>query len=183
MGAAADRAGQSRGAPRPLCTPHDPPDGPSRGRRAIHRVPGDPGGSRNGGGPTSSSTRTPASWRPASGLSPATPATPRKPPADPQLVLPGDDGPQPDPISEDASILLETAAGPVLILGCAHGGVLNILDHLAGRLGGFQAARRPGRHASHVLSARKDPGGHRPAGGLRGGPRGRLALHPERMRP
>jgi 7,8-dihydropterin-6-yl-methyl-4-(beta-D-ribofuranosyl)aminobenzene 5'-phosphate synthase len=60
---------------------------------------------------------------------------PAQTPTDPQLVLPGDDGPQPDPIAEDASLLLETAAGPVLILGCAHGGVLNILDHLASRLG------------------------------------------------
>lgn len=60
---------------------------------------------------------------------------PAQTPADPQLVLPGDNGPRPDPIAEDASILLDTAAGPVLILGCAHGGVLNILDHLAGRLG------------------------------------------------
>jgi 7,8-dihydropterin-6-yl-methyl-4-(beta-D-ribofuranosyl)aminobenzene 5'-phosphate synthase len=60
---------------------------------------------------------------------------PAQTPEDPQLVLPGDDGPQPDPIAEDASLLLDTAAGPVLILGCAHGGVLNILDHLASRLG------------------------------------------------
>lgn len=60
---------------------------------------------------------------------------PAQTPGDRQLVLPGDDGPDPDPIAEDASVLLETAAGPVLILGCAHGGVLNILDHLASRLG------------------------------------------------
>jgi 7,8-dihydropterin-6-yl-methyl-4-(beta-D-ribofuranosyl)aminobenzene 5'-phosphate synthase len=60
---------------------------------------------------------------------------PAQTPADLQLVLPGDDGPQPDPIAEDASLLLDTAAGPVLILCCAHGGVLNILDHLASRLG------------------------------------------------
>ena len=36
----------------------------------------------------------------------------------------------PDPISDDASLLIETATDPVLLLGCAHAGVLNILDHL-----------------------------------------------------
>ncbi len=35
-----------------------------------------------------------------------------------------------DPIAEDASLLLETSSGPVLILGCAHSGVLNIIDHV-----------------------------------------------------
>ncbi len=35
-----------------------------------------------------------------------------------------------DPLLDDASLLLETESGPVLILGCAHAGILNILDHL-----------------------------------------------------
>jgi 7,8-dihydropterin-6-yl-methyl-4-(beta-D-ribofuranosyl)aminobenzene 5'-phosphate synthase len=51
-------------------------------------------------------------------------------PADGKLILEGPDGPQADPIADDASLLLETVAGPVLLLGCAHGGVLNILDHV-----------------------------------------------------
>jgi 7,8-dihydropterin-6-yl-methyl-4-(beta-D-ribofuranosyl)aminobenzene 5'-phosphate synthase len=56
-------------------------------------------------------------------------------PADGKLMLAGEDGPVPDPIAEDASLLVETASGPVLLLGCAHGGVLNILDHIRDRLG------------------------------------------------
>jgi 7,8-dihydropterin-6-yl-methyl-4-(beta-D-ribofuranosyl)aminobenzene 5'-phosphate synthase len=55
-------------------------------------------------------------------------------PADAKLLLAGEDGPVPDPIAEDACLLLETASGPVLLLGCAHGGVLNILDHIRDRL-------------------------------------------------
>ncbi len=56
-------------------------------------------------------------------------------PQDPKLVLAGRDGPEPDMMADDASLLLETASGPVLLLGCAHGGVLNILDHVRDRLG------------------------------------------------
>ncbi len=56
-------------------------------------------------------------------------------PKDGKLVLASGDGLIPDPISEDASLLLETPSGPVLLLGCAHGGVLNILDHIRARLG------------------------------------------------
>lgn len=56
-------------------------------------------------------------------------------PTDGKLVLVEDEGPVPDPIAEDASLLLETASGYVLLLGCAHGGVLNILDHVRDRFG------------------------------------------------
>ncbi len=50
-------------------------------------------------------------------------------------MRPGKAGPVPDPIAEDASLLVETASGPVLLLGCAHGGVLNILDPIRTHLG------------------------------------------------
>ncbi len=56
-------------------------------------------------------------------------------PADGKLVLDGADGPVPDPLVDDASLLIKTEAGPVLLLGCAHGGVLNILDHIRDCLG------------------------------------------------
>jgi 7,8-dihydropterin-6-yl-methyl-4-(beta-D-ribofuranosyl)aminobenzene 5'-phosphate synthase len=56
-------------------------------------------------------------------------------PADGQLVLMDTKGLVPDPMADDASLLIETAAGPVLLLGCAHGGVLNILDHVRECLG------------------------------------------------
>lgn len=49
---------------------------------------------------------------------------------DPQLLLPAGEGFTPDPISDDASLLIETSTDPVLLLGCAHAGVLNILDHI-----------------------------------------------------
>jgi 7,8-dihydropterin-6-yl-methyl-4-(beta-D-ribofuranosyl)aminobenzene 5'-phosphate synthase len=40
-----------------------------------------------------------------------------------------------DPLDDDASLLLETDGPPVLILGCAHRGILNILDHIRDVLG------------------------------------------------
>ena len=49
---------------------------------------------------------------------------------DPQLLLQDGDAFLPDPIADDASLLIETATDPVLLLGCAHAGILNILDHL-----------------------------------------------------
>ena len=49
---------------------------------------------------------------------------------DPQLLLQEGESFSPDPITDDASLLIETATDPVLLLGCAHAGVLNILDHL-----------------------------------------------------
>jgi 7,8-dihydropterin-6-yl-methyl-4-(beta-D-ribofuranosyl)aminobenzene 5'-phosphate synthase len=55
---------------------------------------------------------------------------PEKTPGDRQLLLARGEDLVPDPIAEDANLLLETPSGPVLVLGCAHGGVLNILDHV-----------------------------------------------------
>ena len=60
---------------------------------------------------------------------------PEKTPGDRQLVLARGEDLVPDPIAEDANLLLETPSGPVLVLGCAHGGVLNILDHVKEILG------------------------------------------------
>ena len=60
---------------------------------------------------------------------------PDQTPGDRQLVLPQGEDHVPDPIAEDANLLLETPSGPVLVLGCAHGGVLNILDHVKATFG------------------------------------------------
>jgi 7,8-dihydropterin-6-yl-methyl-4-(beta-D-ribofuranosyl)aminobenzene 5'-phosphate synthase len=60
---------------------------------------------------------------------------PEQTPGDRQLMLVQDKDEVPDPVAEDANLLMETAAGPVLVLGCAHGGVLNILDHVREDLG------------------------------------------------
>ena len=40
-----------------------------------------------------------------------------------------------DPLEDDCSLVLETASGPVVLLGCAHAGVRNILEHVRVRLG------------------------------------------------
>ena len=42
---------------------------------------------------------------------------------------------QPDTIPDDASLLIETDSGPVVVLGCAHSGLDTILDHLAEQSG------------------------------------------------
>lgn len=57
-------------------------------------------------------------------------------PRDPRLVLPAENGQvRSDPLEDDASLLLETESFPVLLLGCAHGGILNILDHIQYTMG------------------------------------------------
>ncbi|MBN1533873.1 MAG: MBL fold metallo-hydrolase [Spirochaetes bacterium] len=40
-----------------------------------------------------------------------------------------------DPFNDDLSLLLETESGPVVLLGCAHAGLVEILDHIAGETG------------------------------------------------
>ena len=60
---------------------------------------------------------------------------PEQTPDDRKLVLARGDKFVPDPIAEDANLLLETSSGPVLVLGCAHGGVLNITDHVREKFG------------------------------------------------
>lgn len=60
---------------------------------------------------------------------------PEQTPGDRKLVLAQGTDFVPDPIAEDANLLLETPSGPVLVLGCAHGGVLNIMDHVKASFG------------------------------------------------
>jgi 7,8-dihydropterin-6-yl-methyl-4-(beta-D-ribofuranosyl)aminobenzene 5'-phosphate synthase len=56
-------------------------------------------------------------------------------PTDHHLIIPKGNKFVPDPIEDDASLLLETVDSPVLLLGCAHAGVLNILDHVKHKMG------------------------------------------------
>lgn len=35
---------------------------------------------------------------------------------------------EPDPVEDDASVVIDSPSGPILLLGCAHSGVTNILD-------------------------------------------------------
>lgn len=41
----------------------------------------------------------------------------------------------PDPLLDDQALFIETAAGLVVLLGCAHSGVINTLDYIAGLSG------------------------------------------------
>jgi len=54
---------------------------------------------------------------------------------DGRLVIPSADGFQPDMIEDDASLLLDTRSGFVLLLGCAHAGVRNILEYVCRKAG------------------------------------------------
>jgi 7,8-dihydropterin-6-yl-methyl-4-(beta-D-ribofuranosyl)aminobenzene 5'-phosphate synthase len=45
------------------------------------------------------------------------------------------EGKLPDPVPDDAFLLLETRLGPVLLLGCCHSGLENSLLHLRNKLG------------------------------------------------
>ena len=40
-----------------------------------------------------------------------------------------------DPFNDDLSLLLDTDSGPVVLLGCAHAGIVEILDHIAASAG------------------------------------------------
>ncbi|UCF85380.1 MAG: MBL fold metallo-hydrolase [Desulfobacteraceae bacterium] len=56
-------------------------------------------------------------------------------PTDPYLVIPKGNKFVSDPMEDDASLLLEIDGSPILLLGCAHAGVLNILDHVKHKMG------------------------------------------------
>lgn len=62
----------------------------------------------------------------------------RKPaqlPLDTHLLIQREDEFIIDPIEDDSSLLLETDGPPLLLLGCSHAGVLNILDHIREEMG------------------------------------------------
>ncbi len=54
---------------------------------------------------------------------------------DPGMMLHTDKGMEPDPLLDDASLLIETESGPVALLGCAHAGTVNVLRHFAEQTG------------------------------------------------
>jgi 7,8-dihydropterin-6-yl-methyl-4-(beta-D-ribofuranosyl)aminobenzene 5'-phosphate synthase len=51
------------------------------------------------------------------------------------MIRIGDDGgrTQPDPLGDDLSLVVETPKGLVLVLGCAHAGMVNIVRHVQRR--------------------------------------------------
>ena len=61
------------------------------------------------------------------------------------------EGRHPDPLADDQSLLLDTAAGTVVLLGCAHAGPINTLDHVRELTGGAPIHAVIG--GMHLLSA------------------------------
>lgn len=63
---------------------------------------------------------------------------PRKTPFElgsPKLVVSRDGGWAPDPFLDDFSMILKTSKGLVIVLGCAHAGIVNVLNHAVDRTG------------------------------------------------
>ena len=54
---------------------------------------------------------------------------------DTRLKVKKDGKMKPDPLLDDISLLIETDKGPVVLLGCAHSGVVNILHHFSKKTG------------------------------------------------
>ena len=61
---------------------------------------------------------------------------PRKHRVDPDIRLYVRKGTElvPDPMEDDASVVMETGSGPILLLGCAHAGATNILEHVRNQM-------------------------------------------------
>jgi 7,8-dihydropterin-6-yl-methyl-4-(beta-D-ribofuranosyl)aminobenzene 5'-phosphate synthase len=63
---------------------------------------------------------------------------PRKSPfetGDPKFVIKKDGQWVPDPFLDDYSLILKTPKGLIIVLGCAHAGVINIIDHAIAQTG------------------------------------------------
>ncbi len=56
-------------------------------------------------------------------------------PSDDRLVIQTASRFVPDPFKDDASLLIETPSGPVILTGCAHSGIVNIMEHFAQQSG------------------------------------------------
>ena len=77
----------------------------------------------------------------------------------PSHVVPVGDGWQPDPYQDDLSMVLETAAGLVLVCGCCHAGLLNTLAQVVrtfGRephiiMGGTHLATASNAELQHIV--------------------------------
>lgn len=50
--------------------------------------------------------------------------------AEPEAFFLDPDGQQPDPLVDDQALYIVTGSGVVVLLGCAHAGVINTLDHI-----------------------------------------------------
>ena len=82
---------------------------------------------------------------------------PKKVPHDPRLVIQSGDEIAPDPVADDSSLLIDTDQGLVLIMGCAHSGILNLMDYVQDAMGintlfGVMGGTHLAFSDSHILS-------------------------------
>lgn len=54
---------------------------------------------------------------------------------DERLLVKTENGFIQDPLKDDASLLIETASGPVILTGCAHSGIVNVMNHFSEKTG------------------------------------------------
>ena len=54
---------------------------------------------------------------------------------DTHLLVKDKDGFKVDPLLDDASLLIETEKGPVIVSGCAHAGIVNVMNHFQKKSG------------------------------------------------
>lgn len=54
---------------------------------------------------------------------------------DPKFLIKTSEGFSPDPFFDDYSMVIDTPKGIIVVLGCAHAGTINILNHISAHLG------------------------------------------------
>ncbi len=54
---------------------------------------------------------------------------------DSRLLIKNKDGYVPDQLLDDVSLLIETDSGPVILTGCAHAGIVNVMEHFSNQTG------------------------------------------------
>ena len=55
--------------------------------------------------------------------------------SDSRLLIKNKDNYSPDQLLDDASLLIETDSGPVILTGCAHSGIVNVMEHFSNQTG------------------------------------------------
>ena len=55
--------------------------------------------------------------------------------SDKRLLIRQGAGFVPDPLTDDGALLIETKSGPVILTGCAHSGIVNIMHHFSNKTG------------------------------------------------
>lgn len=86
---------------------------------------------------------------------------------EPRALVREDSGFKPDPLADDLSLVIDTEFGLVVILGCAHRGIVNILRHaqnLTGKeliyaaIGGIHLFRAPEEQVEKTIAELKEMG-------------------------